>query len=216
MYILELLSNPVNFIYFVTALIVGITVHEFAHAWSAYRLGDPTSKLAGRLTLNPLAHLDLLGTIFLFLVGFGWGKPVPLNPSYFKNQKRDILIVSFSGAIANIIIAFIFSIPYRLNLYFNLGLENYWFFALFDFIVFLNLILAAFNILPIPPLDGSKILYLFLNKEQIIILERFGPIILFALIFLSFISSFNFLIMILSYIINWLLYLVRVFPASPI
>ena len=213
MYILELLSNPVNFIYFIIALIIGITVHEFAHAWSAHKLGDPTPKLAGRLTLNPLAHLDLAGTLFLFLVGFGWGKPVPFNPSYFKNQKRDILITSFAGAAANIITAFIFSIPYRLNLYLNLGLENYWFFALFDLIIFLNLILAAFNILPIPPLDGSKILYLFLNKEQIIILERFGPIILFVLIFLSFISSFNFLWFILSHILNWLLYLA---PMSPV
>ncbi len=216
MYILQLLSNPVNFIYFVSALIVGITVHEFAHAWSAYKLGDPTPKLTHRLTLNPLAHLDPLGTLFLFLVGFGWGKPVVINPSYFKNEKKAILITSFSGAAANIIIAFIFSIPFRLNVYLNLGLENYWFYTLFAFIVELNLVLAAFNILPIPPLDGSKIFRLFLNAEQMEKLERIGPAILFGLIFLSFVIGFNFFGLTISYIVGWLLYLVRVFPASPI
>jgi len=223
MYILELISQPVNtqdkilyFIYFLIALIFGITIHEFAHAWSAHKLGDPTPKLTKRLTLNPLAHLDPLGTVFLLLAGFGWGKPVLFNPRYFKNQRKSILICSLAGIIANVVAAFIFSIPYRLNISFNLGLENYWFFTLFDFIVVLNLLLAAFNILPIPPLDGSKILYLFLNKEQIIFLERTGPGILFVLLFFTFILGFNYLGFIISYIVNWLLYLVRIFPASPI
>ncbi len=216
MYILQLLSNPVNFIYFVLALIVGITVHEFAHAWSAVKLGDPTPKLTHRLTLNPLAHLDLFGTLFLFLVGFGWGKPVVINPSYFKNEKKAILLTSFSGIAANLICAFIFSIPFRLNVYLNLGLENYWFYTLFAFIVELNLVLAAFNILPIPPLDGSKIFRLFLNAEQMEKLERIGPAILIGLLFLSFVIGFNFFGYIISYIVSWFLYLVRVFPAPPI
>jgi len=207
MYILELLSNPVNFIYFVTALIIGITVHEFAHAWSAVKLGDPTPKLTGRLTINPLAHLDLLGTLFLFLVGFGWGKPVLINPSNFKNEKKAVLITSFSGALANIITAFIFLIPYRLNVYFNLGLENYWFFTLFAFIAMLNLVLAVFNLLPIPPLDGSKIFSLFLNREQMAYLEKVGPMILIGLLVLSFVIGFN-LFGLIFYIAQWLAYLI--------
>ena len=216
MLILSLISNPVNFIYFVIALIIGITIHEFAHAWSAYKLGDPTPKLMKRLTLNPLAHLDPVGTLFLFLAGFGWGKPVLFNPINFKNPKKAIIITAFSGAIANIIVALIFSIPYRLNLYFNLGLENYWFYTLFDFIVVLNLFLAAFNILPLPPLDGSKIFYLFVSPRKMAAFEKIGVAILFTLLAISFISNFNFLYYILTHIVNWLLYLVRVFPASPI
>ena len=207
MYILELLSNPVNFIYFVTALIIGITVHEFAHAWSAVKLGDPTPKLTGRLTINPFAHLDLLGTLFLFLVGFGWGKPVLINPSNFKDEKKAVLITSFSGALANIATAFIFLIPYRLNVYFNLGLENYWFFTLFAFIAMLNLVLAVFNLLPIPPLDGSKIFSLFLNREQMAYLEKVGPMILIGLLVLSFMIGFNLFGLIL-YIAQWLAYLI--------
>lgn len=216
MYILELFSQPVNFIYFVIALIIGITVHEFAHAWSAVKLGDPTPRKTGRLTLNPIAHLDPLGTLFLFLAGFGWGKPVMYNPSYFKDEKRSILLTSFSGAIANIITAFIFAIPYRLNIYFNLGIDHYWFFTLFDFIVSLNLVLAAFNILPIPPLDGSKILILILNKVQMIKMERIGPMFLFGLLFISYAIGFNFFGLIITYIVSWLSYLVKIFPASPL
>ncbi len=216
MFIIELLSQPVNFLYFIIALIIGITVHEFAHAWSAFKLGDPTPKKMGRLTLNPLAHLDPLGTLFLLLAGFGWGKPVVYNPAYFRKQKSAILLTSFSGAIANIICAFIFSIPYRLNLYYNLGLDQYWFFTLFAFIAEINLILAAFNILPIPPLDGSKIFYLFLNREQIYQFERFGPTILFAVLFISLISPFNFLGYVISHISNILIYLVRTFPSPPV
>lgn len=216
MYILALLSNPVNFLYFVIALIIGITIHEYAHAWSAYKLGDPTPKLMKRLTLNPLAHLDPVGTLFLLFAGFGWGKPVLFNPINFKNPKKAIVITAFSGAIANIIIALIFSTPYRLNVYFNFGLENYWYFTLFDYIVVLNLFLAAFNILPLPPLDGSKIFYLFVSPRKMITLEKIGPAILFTLLAISFISNFNFFGYILTHIVNWLLYLVRVFPASPV
>jgi len=216
MFILELISSPVKFIYFIVALIIGITIHEFCHAWTAYKLGDPAPKKMGRVSLNPLAHLDPLGTVFLFLAGFGWGKPVIFNPKNFAHEKKGIILTSYSGAIANIMVAFIFSIPYRLNIYFNFGLENTWFYILFDYIVNLNLILAAFNILPIPPLDGSKILYLFVNEKTMAKLEQIGMPLLFLVLFLSIFLNFNFFILILTYIVNWLLYLVRVFPASPI
>jgi Zn-dependent protease len=222
MYILSLLQQPVNteqkilfFVFFIVAMLIGITFHEFAHAWTANRLGDPTPKLTGRLSLNPLKHLDLVGTIFLFLVGIGWGKPVMFNPANFKEPKKAILLTSFSGAIMNLLIAFIFSIPYRLNVYLHLGLQGTLIFAFFDVVVIINLLLAAFNIIPIPPLDGSKILYLFLGGEQIYVFEKFGPIILYGLIFLSLFTNFNFLGNIISAILNWLLYLVRVFPAKP-
>ena len=138
---------------------MGITFHEFSHAWAAYKLGDPTPKIMGRLTLNPLAHLDPLGTIFLFLAGFGWGKPVFHNPKYFQNPNRDTLITALAGPFANILIAFIFLIPFRIALIINPEIVSIWLFNLFYYIVFINLLLAAFNILPIPPLDGSKVIW---------------------------------------------------------
>ena len=112
-YILQtLLTNPPVAISIILGLIIGISGHEFAHAWVAYRLGDPTAKLEGRLTLNPQAHLDPVGTMALIFLGFGWGKPTPFDPFNLRNVKRDSALISVAGAASNFLIAIVFSLPY--------------------------------------------------------------------------------------------------------
>jgi len=109
------LSNPMSLLFVAAALLSAITVHEFAHAFMAERLGDPTPRLQGRLTLNPLAHLDPLGTLMLFIIGFGWGKPVQFDPYNLKNPRRDAALISFAGPLSNIILASILSIVLRFS-----------------------------------------------------------------------------------------------------
>ncbi len=182
-----LFSNPTFFIGWVVALVVGISVHEFAHAFSAYKLGDITAKLEGRITLNPLAHLDPLGTIMLFLVGFGWGKPVPINPYNIRYGKWGNLLTALSGPFSNLIVATIFGLTIRLLILINLPLPLL-IFQFLQAIIALNLILAIFNLIPIPPLDGSKILVAIAPRsfENIMIeIERVGPFVLLGIIILS-------------------------------
>ena len=138
------------------AILIALTVHEFAHAWMASYLGDPTAELAGRKTLNPLAHLDPLGTIMIFLAGFGWGKPVPIDPFNLASPRRDQALIALAGPLSNFITAAIFSLATRL----------------FPEIIFLtlpivtiNLALGFFNLIPLYPLDGEKILLGFLPQE---------------------------------------------------
>lgn len=210
-----LASGPIFLIYFLIALVVAVTIHEAAHAAMANKLGDPTARLLGRLSINPLVHFDPLGALFLLVAGIGWGKPVPYNPQYFKNEKRDSLLTALAGPGANILVALIFSIPYRIAIIFNLPeIFNFWFYPLFDIISGLNLLLAAFNILPIPPLDGSKILYLFANKVKMAVIESMGPLILFGFLFISLYTGL--LSRIIYFVLFWLTYFVRVFPAPPV
>lgn len=134
-------------------LLTAIVFHEFAHGFVAYKLGDPTAKNAGRLTLNPFKHIDLIGFIFLMVFRFGWAKPVPINPNYFKNRKKDTILVSAAGPIINFIIALFFSLIVsmdiiRNNLILNIVIITIWY----------NIMLGLFNLLPLPPLDGSKVL----------------------------------------------------------
>ena len=110
--IAQLFQNPLQFLYILPAILIGLTVHEWAHAYAAYRLGDPTAKNLGRMTLNPLAHIDPIGFAMLLLVGFGWAKPVPVSPRNFKHYRRDDIIVSLAGITMNILIAFVFSFVY--------------------------------------------------------------------------------------------------------
>ncbi len=149
-------------IYFIIALVVAITVHEFSHAWMANYLGDPTAKYQGRVTLNPLKHLDVFGTIMLFLVGLGWGKPVPVNPRNLKNLKRDSALVSLAGPLSNILVAIVVAFPYK-YLVMNEGAE--WIVLTLQAVFDLNLLLAIFNLLPLPPLDGSKIIGVFVPRR---------------------------------------------------
>ncbi|MFA6435759.1 MAG: site-2 protease family protein [Candidatus Gracilibacteria bacterium] len=145
-------------LFFIVALVISVTIHEFSHAWTANYLGDPTAKYYGRITLNPLKHLDFWGTVMLFLIGFGWGKPVPVNPNNFSNSKRDSALVSLAGPMSNFLLAVAVAMPYKYLLAHGASLEVTNFLrAVFD----LCLILGLFNLLPLPPLDGSKIVGIF-------------------------------------------------------
>lgn len=177
--LLSLFQNPIIAISFIIALLIGLTVHEASHAISANKLGDDTARLLGRTSLNPLVHLDTIGTIFLFLAGFGWGKPVPVNPSKFKNPIRDEVVVALSGPTSNIVLALFFGIILRFfSQYFSNPLN-----LLITIIVTINLRLAIFNLLPLPPLDGSKLLQIFIPFNQYLKLQQYGMIILVVMFF---------------------------------
>ena len=188
---LNLIDEPATLIARVLVLLVAFTLHELAHAVTADYLGDPTPRRMGRISLNPLVHLDLMGTIMLLISGFGWAKPVMVNPYNMRGDpRRSMAIVAVAGPLTNILLAVIFAMPFRFGLVdietTTSGVIPSLGFVLFQF-VWINLILAFFNIIPIPPLDGSRILFAILPAEmayQLRPLEQYGFLILFALIFL--------------------------------
>jgi Zn-dependent protease len=170
-------------------ILLALTFHEYAHAYVANRFGDDTAKQNGRLTLNPLRHLDPLGTIMIFLVHFGWAKPVPVNPYRLKNPKKDMLWISAAGPLSNMVLALASGILLRIFIATVKTPEQTSFMALLTYVIFMslqiNLALAIFNILPIAPLDGSKILSGLLPDRfgtMFPIMERYGPWILLGLI----------------------------------
>ncbi|HHY33612.1 MAG TPA: site-2 protease family protein [Firmicutes bacterium] len=163
-------------------ILLSLTVHEYAHAAAANALGDPTAKWQGRLTLNPLAHLDVFGTLALILTQrFGWAKPVPVNPAYFKDWRRGMMVVGVAGPLANVALAFLMALPLRLGIHMPL-----WLMRLVISGIVINLGLAAFNLIPIPPLDGSRLLLGVLRGKNLYIyhqLESYGSFILLLLVF---------------------------------
>jgi len=173
-----------GFILPIIIIVLAITVHEFAHALAADRLGDPTSRLAGRLSLNPLAHLDPVGSLMFLLAGFGWGKPVPVDSYNFSSPRRDETIVSLAGPASNILLFVIFGILNK----FAPELGSLWY-----LVASINLTLAIFNLLPLPPLDGSHILLNLLpiqaSMEWSETLSRYGQIILILIFLIPFGSS---------------------------
>jgi Zn-dependent protease len=208
MLLLGLIQNPFIFLAYIVALIIGITVHEYAHAWMAHRCGDDTAKFEGRLTLNPLAHLDPLGTIMLFIVGFGWGKPVPINPNNM-NKKSDELKVAFAGIVTNILLALILAIPIRIALMQGVLIESSAVLSFLNIIVDLNIILATFNILPIPPLDGSHLVEYFLNRESKYAFQTVGPFILIGVLIAQAATNIPILTTIMEPIIRLLSLLIK-------
>ncbi|OGD95548.1 hypothetical protein A3F02_01105 [Candidatus Curtissbacteria bacterium RIFCSPHIGHO2_12_FULL_38_9b] len=197
MLILSLLqTNPIVALAFIAGLVAAITIHEFAHAFVAYRLGDPTAKLAGRLTLNPQSHLDPIGTLALLLVGFGWGKPTPFDPFNLRNIKRDSALISVAGAVSNFLMAIFLSLPYLIA-YFttNLTPTINSIYQVLSIVIWLNLILGVFNLIPIAPLDGFKVLAGLLPKDwynDFIQTERYGMFILLFLLITGFIGRILF------------------------
>jgi len=162
-----------------------ITIHELAHGFTAYRLGDRTAKDMGRLTLNPIRHIDPIGLLMMIVFRFGWAKPVPVNMYTFKHPKRYMAVTAFAGPLSNIIFAliamFLFGLLYVPILSMNSFAASSFFEELFINLIWLNIMLAIFNMLPIPPLDGSKILFSILSEQsyyKLMRYERFGMLIL--------------------------------------
>jgi Zn-dependent proteases len=174
------------FVFSLIALLLAITIHEFSHALAADFLGDPTPRLQKRLTLNPKAHLDPFGLLFLFFFGFGWGRPVEFDPFNLKNPRRDAAIISLAGPISNLILALILSISLKLFIFFKIKtlytIGNLFFVP----VIYLNVVLAVFNFLPVHPLDGFKIVGGVLPEKQAkewYQLERYGLIFLLMMFF---------------------------------
>jgi Zn-dependent protease len=190
--LLAQLGDPAVFLGLLLALIVGISVHEFSHAWMANRLGDPTARNQGRLTLNPISHFDLLGTVMIVLIGFGWGKPVPYNPARLRNGPiSGGAMVAAAGPAANLVAAA--AIGFILRNFVNSSdivagsMEASMLDAL-GIVVQINIALAIFNIIPIPPLDGYRILLRFLPPHivpSVSWLELQGPFVLLIIVLLD-------------------------------
>ena len=169
------------------AIVLGLTFHEYAHGLAAYKLGDNTARSQGRLTINPAAHVDPVGLILLFLAGFGWSKPVPINPLNFKgDMRRGVLLVSLAGPATNLLLAIAAAIIWGALA----GLKLPYFNDIMMYMIQINVVLAIFNLIPVPPLDGSKILAGILpgRQEWLYKMEAYGMIILIVLIFTGAIS----------------------------
>jgi Zn-dependent protease len=206
--IFSLLQSPIDFLAIVVGfLVIGITVHEFAHAYVANRFGDPTAKMMGRVSLNPLAHLDPMGTILFFLVGFGWGKPVPLNPHYL-HRKSDELKVAIAGILTNLLVATILAIPLRIATIQGVMIDSNTSLLFLKKIVEINVLLAAFNILPFPPLDGSHFIEHFLSEESRIKFMSYGQYLLLGIIMYDILTGNSIIFSIIEPIMRGMLFLV--------
>jgi Zn-dependent protease len=179
-------------------LVIAFTVHEFSHAWVATRLGDETPRLSGRLTLNPLAHLDPLGSLLLVIAGFGWAKPVPVNPYAVRSRTpAGMMLVSAAGPFSNLLLAILAALPLRAGLVTGFGTSSALIPSLGGFLlefIYINLILLFFNMIPLSPLDGEKVVSYLLPPNLQAGFERlrpYGPMILFGLFFLGSFLSFD-------------------------
>ncbi|MEP6694878.1 MAG: site-2 protease family protein [Chloroflexota bacterium] len=177
-------DDPVGFVAFVIAIVLGITVHEFMHAYAAHRLGDDTARLLGRLSLNPMAHLDPFGTLLLVLAGFGYGKPVPFNESRLRSA-FGVTLVALAGPLANLVLAALCAIPLRFS---SASLLGGAYEEILTAIVLWNCVLAIFNLVPIPPLDGSNVVYGLLPPRQqysFRTYQQYGPFLLLFILLLA-------------------------------
>jgi Zn-dependent protease len=180
MFIDRLLNDPYEFILYIIAIIMAITVHEAAHAWSADELGDPTARLLGRKSLDPRRHLELWGSLMFLFAGFGWGKPVPVDSFNLRDEVKDNALIALAGPASNLLMAIVFGTIYRFLPNQSGELAS----ILFAF-GWVNISLAVFNLLPIPPLDGSKIYRAILPRNFMPVwyfLDQYGTLVLFFLV----------------------------------
>lgn len=196
----------IEFLTFTVAVIFALTIHEFSHSFVANKLGDDTPKKIGRLTLNPMAHFDTLGLISFLFLGFGWAKPVPINPFNFKKIKRDTFFVSIAGIVANLIFAFIFY-PIALLIVTNAGSSNFLrvLVSLFSYLYEINLVFMVFNLLPIYPLDGFNAIssYLKYTNPFVQFMLRYGTFLLiFVIVIFNYTNIFNMLVYYVGYPIS--------------
>ncbi len=202
--------EPQILILLIPALVFSLSFHEFAHAWMANKLGDDTAVRLGRLTLNPISHLDLVGSLALLLMGFGWAKPVPVDPRYLANPKQDMVKVAAAGPISNIFLAIAAALILRLlfsaDLMASSNIKTF-------FIIFMqiNITLAIFNLLPVSPLDGSQILTPLLEKhfgpDAVWKMQIYGPRVLFFIIIFSMVTDIHIFSFIINPIFNLFLYI---------
>ncbi len=189
-------------------LLFALVFHEFSHAWMAHKLGDDTAAYQGRLTLNPMANLDLMGSIMILFVGFGWAKPVPVNPTFLRNPRSDMMKIAFAGPASNLLLAFVGGLLFRLVA--AMGGHGGTIMSMLYIFVQINIMLAVFNLIPIPPLDGSQIFNGLMsrrNPELVMKLQMYGPQILLGLILFGMISGFSILWLFMKPFVTFFMYL---------
>jgi Zn-dependent protease len=189
-------DNPSAAVAFLLGLVIGITVHEASHAASAYLLGDDTAYRDGRVTLNPVSHLDLLGSMMLLLAGFGWGRPTPVVPSKLRGGVFGSVAVALAGPVSNLLIVAFCAVLYLLP-----PVQVGYLFILVVMVAFTNALLFVFNLIPIPPLDGSKVIFPFLPRSLdgfVDFMNQYGPMILLGIILISFVTNLPILSILLA------------------
>ena len=192
----------------IPTLLFALSFHEFAHAWMAHKCGDNTAARLGRLTLNPLAHLDLFGSLMILFVGFGWAKPVPVDPRFLKKPRSDMMKIAAAGPVSNLLLALTSGLVFRLQgpypiLSDNLLLMVYYFTSI-------NISLAIFNLIPVSPLDGSQIFsgYLMKNNPQLAWkIQSYGPQVLFGLILFGYLTGFSVIWFLMRPFVNFFMFL---------
>lgn len=195
---------PEVLIMLIPVLLFALVFHEFSHGWVANKLGDPTAKYAGRLTLNPMAHLDMFGTLMILFVGFGWAKPVPVDSRYLANPRTDMMKIAFAGPAANLLLAFVGGTLIRMTGYMGS------FTSMLMMFTQINIMLAVFNMIPISPLDGSQIfsgLMIRKNPNLVYKLQTFGPQILMGLILFGMFTNISPIWMVMSPFVNFFMFL---------
>ena len=193
----------------IPVLMFALCFHEFSHAFVAYILGDDTAQRQGRLTLNPLAHLDPIGSVMILLVGFGWAKPVPMNPLNFNDRHSGMIKVAFAGPASNLLLAFLCGCLVRILNAFDIQIDQT-FSTVIYFFLYINIALAVFNLIPVAPLDGSQIFGALIGRKNPNLawkLERNGPKILLGLILFGMVTNYSIIGFIISPFIKFFLYL---------